>query len=102
MHMLLGDHTLDNVRELFSQPNTRSVFTGQLMQPVVAAKVRDNVHTQYPTILLEAGDYVLVSVDHDGTEYFNFMSEHDTYHYRALMSGDTEPIVTIIEEHHHV
>lgn len=102
MYMLLGDHTLDNVKELFANPNTRTVFTGQLLQPITAGRVYDTLTPKYPNIVLEPGDYVLVSIDHDGTEYFNFMSEHDTYHYRALMSGDTEPIVNIIEEHHHV
>lgn len=76
------------VVELKADPNIDRVYEGRLTRRLSLNKVYDYGFPNYPFIEMEQGDDVLVSVDHDGTWYVNFMSIYEnTYHYRTAVDG---------------
>lgn len=100
-----GEFPDHNIRHLLSDENTSQVFVGQLLKDVTVQKVFDNQDgwEDDTNIELEEGDHVLVSVDHDGASYINFLSWYEgTFHYRTLIDPDNPGTVSILKELHNV
>lgn len=101
-----GEFPDHNIRRLLSDENTSQVFVGQLLKDVTVQKVYDKTEGWEDTtnLELEADDFVLVTVDHDGAAYINFLPlfDSDLFHYRTLIDSDNPGTVSIIKELHNV
>lgn len=98
---LNGEFTDANVAELRNDPDTHRVFIGQLLKDVTVQKVYDKTPGWEDdlSVELESDDYVLITIQHDGTSYINFMSwDPNVFHYRALIDNDNPGIVSLTKE----
>jgi len=93
-------YTQDNIDELRQYPATDKVYFGKMQKPLTIYREYDLSGTSYPSIELEAGDDVLVTVDHDGTGRVHFMSHYRRqFHYLApIPETPFGGIVTIEKE----
>lgn len=79
--------TTANVEELKADQNVDRVYPAMVKEPFQLYPVYD-LNYKMDSLEMEHGDIVLVSVNHDGTWYINFLSIYpNTYHYRCLGIG---------------
>jgi hypothetical protein len=79
--------TTANVDELKADENVAHVYAAMVKSPISLYPVYDNNY-QIDFLEMEHGDVVLVTVNHDGTWYINYLSIYpQTYHYRCLGVG---------------
>jgi hypothetical protein len=79
--------TTANVDELKADENVDRVYAAIVKAPFNLYPVYDN-NFKIDFLEMEQGDCVLVSVNHDGMWYINFLSIYpQTYHYRCIGIG---------------
>lgn len=95
---LFPDH---NIAELKADPDTATVYVGKVLKDVTLQKVYDHQPGWEDDTKLEVeeGDHVLITTQHDGTGYINFMSWYtNAFHYRTMIDPDNPGTVEILKE----